>query len=57
MEVQLEGVFAQVFNYGSLIFNGGELPTIERIPNPYRIHAKLIPHIQSMQPALQKGKE
>lgn len=54
VEVRAQGFAQHFFNYGSLIFNGGEFPSIERVPNPYRVHAKLTPHIHVMQPALER---
>ncbi|MBU2213031.1 hypothetical protein KJ996_00120 [Patescibacteria group bacterium] len=54
IEVRKEGVIQHLFDYGSLILNRGEMPTIVRVPHPHDVHAQIIPHIQGMQPALEK---
>lgn len=54
IEVRQHGIFQQLLDFGVLILNRGELPTIQRVPHPHKAHARLIPHIQGMQPALEK---
>jgi len=54
IEVRKEGVIQHLFDYGSLILNRGEMPTIVRVLHPHDVHAQIIPHIQGMQPALEK---
>ena len=54
IEVQKKGFLQHILDYGSLILNSGELPTLRRIPHPHVAHTKLMPLIQEMQPALEK---
>jgi len=56
VQVQKKGFLQQVLDYGSLILNRGELPNVERVPNPHAVHTKLIPQIQDMQPSLEKSR-
>lgn len=54
VEVQKTGLIQHALDFGSLVLNSGELPTLKRIPHPHTAHMKLMPLIQDMQPALEK---
>lgn len=54
VEVQKAGLLQHALDFGSLVLNSGELPTLKRIPHPHTAHMKLMPLIQDMQPALEK---
>ncbi|PIR53032.1 hypothetical protein COU76_03190 [Candidatus Peregrinibacteria bacterium CG10_big_fil_rev_8_21_14_0_10_49_10] len=54
VEVKQQGIMQQLLGYGILVLNRGEIPTIHRVPHPHMAHARLIPYIQGMQPALEK---
>lgn len=57
VEVRKKGAMQHILNYGSLILNSGALPTIERVPHPHKVHARLVPYIQGMQPAVEKEQQ
>ena len=57
VEVQKTGLLQHMLNYGSLVLNSGELPTLQRIPHPHTAHTKLMPLIQDMQPALERNRD
>lgn len=50
MEVKQGGIVPQIFGYGSIVMNRGELFALEYVPHPQRIHSQIASQIQSRQP-------
>jgi membrane protein YdbS with pleckstrin-like domain len=54
VEVKKKGILQHILDYGTIVLNRGDLPSIERVPHPYDAHTSIVVQIQEMQPALEK---
>lgn len=54
LEVKKSSVIQHLLDYGSIILNRGELPSLQRIPHPQTLHAQIVSQMQEIQKSLER---
>ena len=49
LEVSKHGLLQQLLDYGSILLNRKELPSLPLIPHPHAVHSRIVSQLQEMQ--------
>jgi hypothetical protein len=51
LEIERRGLLPHLLNYGSILLNRRELPSLPLIPHPQAVHSRIVSQLQEMQTA------
>ncbi len=57
LEVAKHGLLQHILDYGSILLNRRELPSLPLIPHPQAVHARIVSQLQQMQSAFGNSTE
>lgn len=57
LEVAKHGLLQHIFDYGSILLNRRELPSLPLIPHPQAVHTRIVSQLQQMQSAFGNSTE
>lgn len=57
LEVATHGLLQHIFDYGSILLNRRELPSLPLIPHPQTVHTHIVSQLQQMQSAFGNSTE